>query len=429
MTRASDLYRKIRVELEVAARERDTLRGRLYACTEGVSEAERQLAAICMMLLPKMADALPRRFGRYAEALRFAAADADYSSKDASAAADEAERLADLHKEARDSLEADHAAAEKAMLASQRYVSALEELAAAKRAHDENAVAADEAGKRMARLTELARQNWLHGLLMKGEADSAYPGHFLVALWRNVGRSLRATQWYRRLDKDRADAGRSLDVALENHESSAARVAAAQAVIGEMVAEMESGFRGRRDYLALIGSQSAAADKANAEAARQAEAASKGLREIEGFRSRPAKEALADALSLFRHSGSPSDAADIATIEAIPGCREHVTAARDVAARQRKLASEALALREQYESAEAAVDQLDQVVRKMSRSGMSKSSKTVSNVEDFMSSGIRTDFDLTTLTMISAVAESVYDSSPSSSWDSSSSFGGSSGFD
>jgi hypothetical protein len=77
---------------------------------------------------------------------------------------------------------------------------------------------------------------------------------------------------------------------------------------------------------------------------------------------------------------------------------------------------------------QASIDELEKVKRKMSRSGLNRSSKMIDNADTFMASDMSDGgFDLETLTMIAIVADAVSDmgSGSTSDWSSSSSWGSS----
>jgi hypothetical protein len=261
---------------------------------------------------------------------------------------------------------------------------------------------------------------------MEGE-----PGHFLLSLWNSVGGALRNTAWFRRMDADRADAERNVGWGCEVRDKARSESAAAKDIMQRLNSDFETTMQPRRLALQQMASELEHAQKAEKTATTAHKAASKHLADLQACRVEPAGAARTTLISILGREFGVASKKDLATIKALaerPAAARLVERGMECAEDIREAAADRISITEKMDAIQASIDELEKVKRKMSRSGLNRSSKMIDNADTFMASDMSDGgFDLETLTMIAIVADAVSDmgSGSTSDWSSSSSWGSS----
>lgn len=424
MTKARDLYVKINAELDRATNERDDLRSRLDAELAVSASSTDRLSVLARTLLPEAAKLLTERFGGYLGEAESARADLATASASLREAEERAKALDQAYALATQEYGEVAETRRRAMIGSQEYIAAVQGLSKADARLKASDLSLKLAEQKLSRLTELARQNTLHGMLLPGD-EKAPGGHFVLSLMNVARDRIRSTQWFMRTDADRREADEEV---VERR--SASTVAKDEAerhrhVIEGKRAEYEQALKPENAELQGKKEASEAARLGLEKARSRMRIAEGRSREVRNLSSPQAKAALADLASLLARSTTAGgqDKADIDAIRATPDGASTILKASEISAEIAKTRLSTIDIREALETAEGVIDELDKVRRKMKRSGMSGSSRTVQDVDSFMASGGTDGFDMTTFVVLAAVSDSVTDASPSSSsdWSSSSS--------
>ncbi len=424
MTTAKELYVKISGDLDRATRESDSLKAQLADAASRISDAETGLRFIVWKLMPDAREALPHMFEEYSQARRIAKESRVSSFRNLQEAQTKVTNLKSNYAQAREDLGTYADGARGAMRCSPEYRGADEKAASAEAILQSNAPKLEEAEKRLARFSELARQSFMHRVLLS--VGNEGKGHFLMSLWHFIGRSLKDTEWFRRMDADRAAAERDVDDGGNIRDRAILEGAAAKAVMQQLNLAFETSLQPRRKALQDRASEVEQALNAERDAHTAHLIAGQRLSDLQEGKVEPARTArstLAELLGKQFESASPEDLAAIKALAERPGTAGLVERAMGYSDEIRRATLDRISVMEQKDAIQATIDELEKVKRKMSRSGLSRSSKTIDNAETFMRSDMSGGFDLATLTTISIVAEAVSDmgSSSSSDWSSSSS--------
>lgn len=431
MTTARELYAKVTGDLENATRERDSLKAQLSDAASRISGAEAELRFIVGELMPDALEALPHMFKDFSDALgraKDASASSVTTMQDAQA---RTSTLKTAYEQAREDL-GDYAdGARAAMRSSSEYRSAEEAAASADAILQSNAPTLEEAERRLARFSELARQSLIHRVLLSVDEKDERQGHFLLALWHSIGRSLKDTEWFRSIDADRMTAARDVERG-ENIRDKAIRDAAkSTSAMQQLNLDFEASLQPRRKALQDMASELEQAEKAEKGAKAAHLVADNRLRDLQEGRVQPAIAARAILASLLGKEFGAASKADLAAIKALaerPGAAGLVKQAMEHSEEKRLATIDRISLTEQKDAVQTTIDELDKVKRKMSRNGLHRSSKTIDRAETFMMSDMSDGIDLETLTTIAIVADAVSDmgSSSNADWSSGSSWGSSS---
>jgi hypothetical protein len=317
------------------------------------------------------------------------------------------------------------------MRSSPEYQRAEDAAASAEAVLQENAQKLEEAEKRLARFTELAGQSLIHRTLLSANAKDESQGHFLLSLWHSMGRGLRDTEWFRKMDEDRATAERNVSDARNFRDKAIMEGAMWKASMQQLNADFESALQPRRSALQekVVELEKAEGSARNAKSAHLA--AERHLADLQAGRVEPAlaaRAALASLLSREFGTASQEDLTAIKTLAGRPEAGGLVERAMECADEMRLATVDRISLMEEIDAVLATIDELEKVKRKMSRSGLHRSSKQIDNAENFMRSDTSDGFDLETLAALTIVADAVSDmgSTSNSDWSSGSSWGSSS---
>jgi hypothetical protein len=431
MTTARELYTKVTDDLDHATRERDSLKAVFAGAAARISSAETELRSIVWRLIPEAREALPHTFGELSEAFR-QAEDAQAASGGNLLAAET--RLATLKNEyerARDDLGVHADGARAAMRSSPEYQRAEDAAVSAEAVLQENATKLEEAERRLARFTELAKQSAVHRTLLSAHAKGESQGHFLLSLWHSVGRGLRATEWFRRMDEDRATAERNVSDVRNFRDKATMEGAMWKASMQQLNADFETALQPRRTALQekAVELEKARGSAKNAKSAHLA--ADRHLADLQAGRVEPALAARAALAALLSSEFGTASQEDLAAIKALadrPAAAGLVERAMECSDEMRLATVDRLSVMEEIDAVQATIDELEKVKRKMSRSGLHRSSRQIDIAENFMRSDTSGGFDLETLAALTIVADAVSDmgSTSNSDWSSGSSWGSSS---
>jgi hypothetical protein len=431
MTTAKELYAKVTGDLDNATRERDSLKAQLADATSRISDAEAELRFIVWKLMPDALEALPHMFEDFSDALG-RAKDARASSVTAMQEAQtRTTALKDEYEQAREDLGAYADGARAAMRASREYRSAEEGAASAEAVLQSNAPDLEEAERRLARFSELARQSLMHRILLSVDEKGESHGHFLLSLWHSIGRSLKDTEWFRRMDADRTTAARDVENGGKVRDKAIMDAEESTSAMQRLNLDFEASLQPRRKALKDKAAELQQTEKAAKGAKAAHLVADKRLSDLQEGRVQPAIAARATLASLLGKEFSTASKEDLAAIKALaerPGAAGLVKQAMAFSEEKRLATFDRISLTEQKDAIQSTIDELDKVKRKMSRNGLQRSSKTIDRAETFMMSDMSDGFDLETLTTIAIVADTVSDmgSSSNSDWSSGSSWGSSS---
>jgi chromosome segregation ATPase len=431
MTTARELYTKVTGDLDSATRKRDSLKAAFAGAAARISSAETELRFIVWKLMPEAREALPQMFAELSEAFR-QAEDAHASSVgNLQDAETRVGTLKGKYEQAREDLGVYADGARAAMRSSPEYQRAEDAAASAEAVLQENAQKLEEAEKRLARFTELAGQSLMHRTLLSAHAKDESQGHFLLSLWHSMGRGLRETEWFRRMDEDRATAERDVRSGGDVRDKAIMEGAMWKASMQQLNADFETALQPRRSALQekVVELEKAEGSARNAKSAHLA--AERHLADLQAGRVEPAlaaRAALASLLSREFGTASQEDLTAIKTLAGRPEAGGLVERAMECADEMRLATVDRISLMEEIDAVLATIDELEKVKRKMSRSGLHRSSKQIDNAENFMRSDTSDGFDLETLAALTIVADAVSDmgSSSSSDWSSGSSWGSSS---
>ncbi|NTF17670.1 hypothetical protein G6L37_04605 [Agrobacterium rubi] len=426
MTEARKLYAKIVADLEQAVILQEGTKKRLSAARLAEDTARADLDELARVLLPKAAET-SARFSRYAQAVGQAEVNVASSLKEVEDTERQEHDLTQAWSAANREFGERAETMRREMIASHEYRDAVNALAVAETRSMGNELLLRQAEQKLARQTELAKQNPLHAILLKG-SDNAPKGHFVLSMWNAAGDRLRQTEWYRRLDADRRQ---TLATLLDKQRiKSVAEATATQhrRSIEQRKLELEADLAPQRADVATKNRLAAAATRDATAAKERLKRAQQGLRSAKSFETSETKADLKAFVALMTRASE--DLSALATLRGlftemrdVTGMERSLKQVERISAdlRDLRIQSDSLAL--ELETATAAVEELDRVKRKMKRSGMSSSSRKVENVDAFMAGDGNIDFDLSTVAMLAVVADSVSDTSPSSSsdWSSSSS--------
>jgi hypothetical protein len=431
MTTARELYAKVTGDLDSATRERDSLKAVLAGAAARISSAETELRFIVWQLMREAREALPHMFGELSEAFRQAEDAHATSVRNRQDAETRVGALKGQYEQAREDLGVYADGARAAMRSSPEYQRAEDAAASAEAVLQENAQKLEEAEKRLARFTELAGQSLIHRTLLSANAKDESQGHFLLSLWHSMGRGLRDTEWFRKMDEDRATAERNVSDARNFRDKAIMEGAMWKASMQQLNADFESALQPRRSALQekVVELEKAEGSARNAKSAHLA--AERHLADLQAGRVEPAlaaRAALASLLSREFGTASQEDLTAIKTLAGRPEAGGLVERAMECADEMRLATVDRISLMEEIDAVLATIDELEKVKRKMSRSGLHRSSKQIDNAENFMRSDTSDGFDLETLAALTIVADAVSDmgSSSSSDWSSGSSWGSSS---
>lgn len=431
MTTAKELYAKVTGDLENATRERDSLEARLADVASRISNAETELRFIIWKLMPDACEALPHMFKDFSDALDRAT---DARASSATAMQDAQTRttaLKNAYDQAREDLGAYADGARADMRSSSEYRSAEQVAASAEALLQSNAPTLEEAERRLARFSELAQQSIVHRVLLSVDKKGERQGHFLLALWHSVGRSLKDTEWYRKIDADRATAARDVEHCGKVRDKAVREATKSTTAMQQLNLEFEASLQPRRKALQDMAAKLDQAEKAEKGAKTAHLIADNRLSDLQEGRVEPAIAARATLASLLDKEFGAASKSDLAAIKALaerPGAAGLVKQAMGYSEERRLATIDRISLMEQKDAVQTTIDELDKVKRKMSKNGLHRSSKTINRAETFMMSDMSDGFDLETLTMIAIVADAVSDmgSSSNSDWSSGSSWGSSS---
>lgn len=431
MTTAKELYAKVTGDLENATRERDSLKAQLADATAHISEAETELRLIVWKLMPDALEALPHMFKDFSDALGRATDARASSSAAMQAAQTRTTALKNAYEQAREDLGAYADGARAAMRSSSEYRRAEEAGASADAILQSNAPTLEEAERRLARFSELARQSLIHRFLLSVDEKGERQGHFLLALWHSIGRSLKDTEWFRRIDADRTAAARDVEHGGKVRDKAIMEAEKSTSAMQQLNLDFEASLQPRRKALQDMAAELEQAEKAEEGAKTDHLIADNRLTDLQEGRVEPAIAARAALASLLGKEFGAASKADLAAIKALaerPGAAGLVKQAMGYSEEKRLATIDRISLTEQKDAVQTTIDELDKVKRKMSRNGLHRSSKTIDKAETFMMSDMSDGFDLETLATISIVADAVSDMgvSSNSDWSSGSSWGSSS---
>lgn len=431
MTTAKELYAKISGDLDRATRDSDSLKARFARVNSQISTAESELSLIALKLMPEAMKALPSKFGAVSAAIRDAEEASASSLKAEHEARERVSALTSEYEQARHELGVQADGERAAIRSSPKYREAEESAEAADAILKENAPKLADAEKQLARFTELARQSFMHRAILSAHYREQQQGHFLLSMWHSIGRTLRDTDWFRRMDADRKTAEQIVLQRSLVADKATMDAAKWKATVQQLGSEFEITLQPRRNALQQKAVELEQAQKAMKAAKPICLEAAKRLSDLQECRVEPARSARAGLASVLgREFGlvSNEDLEVIWSLANRPAAADLVRRATECSEELRIASAERRELMEQIDAIKATTDELDKVKRKMSRSGLNRSSKTIDNAETFMRSDMSGGFDLGTLTTISIVAEAVSDmgSSSSSDWSSSSSWSSSS---
>lgn len=424
MTQARELFAKISEELDRATRERDEHRARLDEAMAQNKRRDDELTAIARTLLPKAANAMEDRFGRYAEAVRTSKADLEAAEASLAEAQEVETSRMQEHATASREFGENAETRRRIMIETPDYKEAVKALADADVRLKINAQLIRTAEQKLGRLTELARQNPVHSLLLDA-GRLAKGGHFILSMLNTAGDRIRSTEWYRRADADRVSAEAVVVERQRSRTEIEESVHRNQAVIDRMKVEYDRAIQPAQSELFRLKEAAGQALRAREQAEAFLASVRRAARAVEDMTTPEAKADLARLVAVL--SASPSAEEEVLeAIRSIPGAAPSIRRAAVIADETAAARLSIIELRETLEAAGSAVDELDKVRRKMKRSGMSSSSRNIANVESFMASGGSDGFDLGTIVMIAAVSDSISDASPSSHSSDSSSYSSSS---
>ncbi len=431
MTTARELYAKVTDDLDSLTRQRDSFKAQLVDASARISDAENELRFIVWKLVPDAREVLPHMFEKLSEALYGATESQASSVRVLQEAQTRAINLKNEYEQAREDLGTYADGARSAMRASSEYRNAEETAASAEAVLQSNASKLEEAERRLARFSALARQNVMHRILLSVSDGGERQGHFLLALWHSIGRSLKDTEWFRRLDADRATAARDVDHGDNVRDKAIMEASAAKAVMQNLNLAFETSLQPRRSALQDKAVELEEAEKAAKSAKSAHLIADKHLADLQAGKVDPALSACTALESILRREFGVASQEDLAAVKALaerPGAAGLVERAIECSDEIRFAAAERLSVMEQKDTVEATIDELEKVKRKMSRNGLHRSNKTIDMAETFMMSNMSDGFDLETLTTIAIVADTVsaMGSSSNSDWSSGSSWGSSS---
>jgi hypothetical protein len=431
MTTAKELYAKVSSDLDSATRECQSLKAEYLEASSRISNAESELHVVAWKLMPEAREALPEMFKELSAAFRGAEESMASCDRNLQDKQNRAADLKDRYERSRENLGTYADGERTAMRQSGEYSSAEANAAGADATLEANAITLAEAEKKLARLTELARQTLIHRMLLSARNMEGEPGHFLLSLWNSVGGALRNTAWFRRMDADRADAERNVGWGCEVRDKARSESAAAKDIMQRLNSDFETTMQPRRLALQQMASELEHAQKAEKTATTAHKAASKHLADLQACRVEPAGAARTMLISVLGREFGVASKKDLATIKALaerPAAARLVERAMECAEDIREAAADRISITEKMDAIQASIDELEKVKRKMSRSGLNRSSKMIDNADTFMASDMSDGgFDLETLTMIAIVADAVSDmgSGSTSDWSSSSSWGSS----
>jgi hypothetical protein len=233
------------------------------------------------------------------------------------------------------------------------------------------------------------------------------------------------------MDEDRATAERNVSDVRNFRDKATMEGAMWKASMQQLNADFETALQPRRTALQekAVELEKARGSAKNAKSAHLA--ADRHLADLQAGRVEPALAARAALAALLSSEFGTASQEDLAAIKALadrPAAAGLVERAMECSDEMRLATVDRLSVMEEIDAVQATIDELEKVKRKMSRSGLHRSSRQIDIAENFMRSDTSGGFDLETLAALTIVADAVSDmgSTSNSDWSSGSSWGSSS---
>jgi hypothetical protein len=430
MTTARDVYAKVSADLRRAIKAREVLQAQLGRPTEMMSKAESELRTIAWRLLPEACDALPDLFGNVSEALSEAEARLRSSSTSLEETNSQAIALKETYEKARNDFGTQADTAREAMRDAPDYRRAEKSIADTQAVMRTNGPKLAAAEKQLARLNGLAKESFVHRTLLSVRPKGEDGGHFLVSLWHMAGRGLKDTNWFSRMDADRAAAERDVQTGREVRDRAIMEGSASKACVQKLNQDFEASLQPGREALQKQAIELEDAEKAVKDAELHHQAASRHLSDLQAGRAEPAISARSMLAKILGRPFGKASQNDFRVVRALadrPAAAELVARAMELSEEWRTYGAERRAILEKIDAARGAISELEKVESMMARKRLDRSSRRVENVDTFMMTDISGGFDLETLTPISVISQALSNiSSSSSDWSSGSDTGTSS---
>jgi hypothetical protein len=432
MTTARQLYEKVGRDLEKAQKDRDLLKSQFSNVSARIGIAENELDRIVWHLMPEAQLALPELFPELAETLREAEAALKACENDATSANADLERLTIECERERVSLGERLDQERSTFKGSDEYKLADKRANEAEAAFAEARATLSRNQKELTRLTQASEKRAIHRLLLASNASSKEAGHFSQAIWRALAGRLKRTKWFQKMDSPRASIAQTVAEARVRFDEAVQEVKSAKQALKKLNNDFEATLQPARQAFhdKIIELEQT---RQRIEYIRSAhQALTQKVLDLRAGRVEPmisAKATLASILDRELGTASSEELEHIKAIAERPGTAPFIAQAVELAEVKRNATLEKKSVVEQIDALDTAISKLEELKRKMSKKGLSRSNRKIKDAESYMLTGTVGDIGsiIATAAFISNVSDNVSEicdvgsTSSSSDWSSSSS--------